>query len=71
MTLAVGANPRIKAHRIMRRGATPEGPLCQGCFQPSLRDGCPWSLALPWVETHGYFHRLAPRDRKERDRVAS
>ena len=32
-------------------------------FQASLRDATAGWILAPWVETHGYRHCLAPRDR--------
>jgi len=70
LRVAVGFNPRWECPIEWRRVATRDargGTRACGRFQASLRDaGEPMGnvsgwWCLPWVETHGYPHRLATR----------
>ena len=57
-TLAVGFIPRLAAPDAPRRGATPESGAAFSIV--ALRRRISWRIE-PWLESHGYHHKVAPR----------
>ena len=57
-TVAVGFIPRLNAPNARRRGATPESGALFSIVAPRRRIS--WRIE-PWLESHGYHHKVAPR----------
>ena len=56
--VAVGFIPRVGAPDGPRRGATPETGAVFSIVAPRRRIS--WRIE-PWLESHGYHHKVAPR----------
>ena len=61
--VAVALKPRcscFREHGVAQRRLNDAPAMF---IQASRRDATAGWVSAPWVETHGYRHRLAPRDR--------
>ena len=58
LTVAVGFIPRLGAPDAPRRGATPESGAVFSIVASRRRIS--WRVE-PWLESHGYYHQVAPR----------